>query len=130
MPQPDKVPYYTKSAVLFVIFNRPDPTRQVFEQIRAAKPQRLYVAADGPRPGFAFDETLCNETREIVNTIDWDCQVKTYFREENAGCKYGVSAAINWFFSHQEEGIILEDDCLPANSLFQILRYFIREIPA
>jgi hypothetical protein len=119
MPQFSKALYQTKSAVLFVIFNRPDTTRRVFEQIRAAKPQRLYIAADGPRPGIADDEALCNETREIVNNIDWDCQFKTYFREENAGCKYSVSAAINWFFSHEEEGIILEDDCLPANSFFK-----------
>ena len=33
------------------IFNRPDTTAQVFDAIRQARPPRLYVAADGPRPG-------------------------------------------------------------------------------
>ena len=37
-----------KTTVLFMVFNRPDTTKQVFEAIRKAKPSRLYVAADGP----------------------------------------------------------------------------------
>jgi hypothetical protein len=119
MPYLNKVPYETKSAVLFVVFNRPGITHLVFDQIRAAKPKRLYIAADGPRPGFPDDALLCKQTREIVSKIDWHCDVKTLFTDENAGCKNGVSAAINWFFSYEEEGIILEDDCLPANSFFK-----------
>ena len=119
MLQPVKTPYQTKSAVLFVIFNRPETTKKVFEAIRTAQPGRLYIAADGPRAKFPGDVELCKQTREIVSTIDWDCEVKTLFREENAGCKYGVSAAINWFFDQEEEGIILEDDCLPSNSFFK-----------
>jgi hypothetical protein len=112
-------PYQTKAAVLFVLFNRPDVTRRVFEAIKTARPTRLYIAADGPRPGFPGDALLCKQTRQIVSVIDWYCEVKTLFREENAGCKHGVSAAIDWFFSYEEEGIILEDDCLPANSFFK-----------
>ena len=119
MPHHNKDIYETRSAVLFVIFNRPGTTQKVFEAIRAAKPKRLYLAADGPRPGVPGDALLCKQTREIVAKIDWDCEVKTLFRDENKGCKNGVSAAINWFFSNEEEGIILEDDCLPANSFFK-----------
>ena len=119
MPQVSEVPYKTKSAILFVLFNRPDTTQRVFDQIRDAKPKRLYLTADGPRPGFPDDEELCRRTKEIVGEIDWDCEVKTLFRDENAGCKNGVSAAINWFFSQEDEGIILEDDCLPAISFFK-----------
>ena len=119
MPHAGKILYQTKSAVLFVVFNRPDTTKRVFEAIRLAKPKRLYITTDGPRPNMPDDVQLCKQTREIVSVVDWDCEVKTLFREENAGCKNGVSAAINWFFDHEEEGIILEDDCLPANSFFK-----------
>jgi hypothetical protein len=59
------------------------------------------------------------QVREIVlNGVDWDCEVKTLFRDENLGCKYGVSGGIDWFFENEEEGIILEDDTLPSQSFF------------
>ena len=119
MQQSNKPLYQTKSAVLFVIFNRPDTTSRVFAQIRAAKPKRLYIAADAPRPDHPEDVLLCKQAKAVVNSIDWECDVKTLFRDENAGCREGVSSAATWFFSHEEEGIILEDDCLPANSFFK-----------
>ena len=107
-----------KTPVLFLIFNRPDTTEKVFEEIRKQKPSYLYVAADGPRSDIAGEAEKCIKTREIINRIDWDCEVKTLFREENLGCKMSVSSAISWFFENVEEGIILEDDCLPSESFF------------
>ncbi len=108
-----------KTPILLLIFNRPHTTRQVFQKIREVKPQKLFVAADGPRLYVPADEKNCAETRRIVGEIDWDCEVKYLFRKENLGCGKGVSAAINWFFEQVEEGIILEDDCLPDVSFFR-----------
>jgi hypothetical protein len=119
MPDLYTSPYQTDSAVLFVIFNRPDTTIKVFEQIRIARPRRLYIAADAPRDNYPADVILCQQSRDIVNQVDWECEIKTLFRDKNAGCKDGVSSAVTWFFEHEEEGIILEDDCLPANSFFK-----------
>lgn len=110
--------YQTKSPILFLIFNRPHLSRQIFDSIKLAKPTRLYIAADGPRNNRLNEDRLCEETRAIVQQIDWPCEVKTLFRTENLGCKHAVASAINWFFEHEEEGIILEDDCLPGNSFF------------
>lgn len=110
--------YKTKSPVLFLIFNRPDVTEQVFEQIKKMQPEKLYVAADGPRKDRLKEKELCSETRSIIKKIDWNCEVKTLFRDENLGCKYAVSSAINWFFENEEEGIVLEDDCLPSDDFF------------
>jgi len=107
-----------QTAVLFLVFNRPDTTTQVFEAIRQAKPQRLYVAADGPRDGREGEFELVAKVREIATEIDWACEIKTLFREKNLGCKYAVSEAISWFFEQEEQGIILEDDCLPHQSFF------------
>ena len=107
-----------KSAVLFVVFNRPDTTARVFETIRAAKPPRLFVAADGPRVGRAGEEDLCVRVRQLATQVDWPCKLYTLFRETNLGCKMGVSSAINWFFEHEEQGIVLEDDILSQPSFF------------
>ena len=108
----------TLSPVLFLIFNRPDTTKLVFEQIKAAKPTKLYIAADGPRLNSPTDAQLCRETLDVVQEIDWQCEVKTLYREVNLGCKHSVSSAIDWFFENEEEGIILEDDCLPSADFF------------
>ncbi len=109
-------------SVLFIIFNRPDFTKNVFEAIRKAKPQKLFIAADGPRDNKAGEEELCNETRKIATMVDWPCEVRTLFRERNLGCGKAVSGAISWFFENVEEGIILEDDCLPDVSFFSFCK--------
>lgn len=105
--------------VLFLTFNRLDTTQQVFEAIRRARPPRLYLASDGPRDSRPGEEEKVKSVREyVLGHIDWECEVKTLFREKNLGCKYAVSGAISWFFENEEMGIILEDDCLPSNSFF------------
>lgn len=107
-----------KTPILFLIFNRPDTSQQVFNEIRKAQPTQLFVAADGLRKDRPDDIENCKKTREIIQQIDWDCEVSTLFREKNLGCKIAVSSAIDWFFSNVEEGIILEDDCVPDQSFF------------
>jgi hypothetical protein len=105
--------------ILFLIFNRPETTKLVFEKIRQQKPSTLFIASDGPRESKRGEVLICDECRKIVlNGIDWPCEVKTLFRQENLGCGRGVSSAITWFFDHVEEGIILEDDVLPNKSFF------------
>lgn len=113
--------------ILFLIFNRPDTTRRVFESIRQAKPVKLFIAADGPRENKTDEKERCKKTREIVSKIDWPCEVKTLFRDTNLGCGRGVSGAINWFFENVEEGIILEDDCLPDPSFFPYCEHLLEQ---
>jgi hypothetical protein len=106
--------------ILFLIFNRPDLTEKVFGQIRKIRPKQLFIGADGPRKDKLGEDEKCQETRQLVlDMIDWDCEVKTLFREENLGCGLAVSQAITWFFEHVEIGIILEDDCYPHLSFFE-----------
>ncbi|PKN20620.1 MAG: hemolytic protein HlpA-like protein [Deltaproteobacteria bacterium HGW-Deltaproteobacteria-6] len=111
-----------KTPVLFLIFNRPTTTQRVFNAIRLAKPARLFVAADGPRSDSSTDAELCKQTRKIIDEVDWPCELLMLFQEKNLGCRKAVSSAINWFFEHVEEGIILEDDCLPDQSFFSYCR--------
>ncbi len=106
------------TAVLLLVFNRPNPTKEVFKAIRKAKPERLYIAADGPRIDKMGEDILCQEVRSIAMQVDWPCEIKTLFQKENLGCKKAVFTAISWFFDHEEEGIILEDDCVPGQSFF------------
>ncbi|GBU25055.1 hypothetical protein R83H12_01694 [Fibrobacteria bacterium R8-3-H12] len=106
--------------VLFIIFNRPEYTRESLAAIRAAKPKKLYIAADGPREGRDGEKELCEKTRNLaLNSIDWECEVKTRFQEKNLGCGNGVATAINWLFENEERGIIFEDDVVANLSFFK-----------
>lgn len=106
------------TAVLFIIFNRPDTTVRVFNEIKKIKPARLYVAADGARTDVAGESERVAQSRKIIEMIDWECDLKTLYRDDNLGCKIAPSSAIDWFFEQEDEGIILEDDCLPNLSFF------------
>jgi hypothetical protein len=108
----------TTSPVLLIVFNRPDTTAEVLKSLRRARPPALYIAGDGPRPDRAGEAERCAETRRIATSIDWPCEVKTYFRDNNIGCGEAVSAAITWFFNEVPEGIILEDDTVPSPAFF------------
>lgn len=76
-------PHPLNKVVLFLVFNRPDTTNQVFETIRKAKPPRLYVAADGPREDRPGEVETVREVRDyVLNNIDWVCEIKTLFRDK------------------------------------------------
>jgi hypothetical protein len=107
--------------VLYLLFNRPDHTRKSFEAFKKIKPAFLFIGADGPREGNERDVRDCAEVRNIVKDITWQCEVKTLFRDHNLGTKYAVSGAIDWFFSHVENGIILEDDCIPHPDFYNYM---------
>lgn len=105
--------------VALIIFNRPDTTRLVFEEIRKAQPQKLLVIADGAREHKVGEAEKCAMTRAIIDGVDWQCDVLTNYSDKNLGCKQRVSSGIDWVFEQVEEAIILEDDCVPDQTFFR-----------
>lgn len=106
--------------ILFVIFKREDITMRSFEAIRRVKPKYLYIAGDAAREGVEGEFDMVVATRNaVLKAIDWECEVRTLFQENNLGCGEGVYSAINWFFNNVEEGIVLEDDCIANESFFR-----------
>jgi hypothetical protein len=108
-----------RTAVAFIIYNRPEKTAQVFARIASARPRRLLVIADGPNAHRAGDDERCAATRAIIEQVDWPCEVLTDFSATNLGCSRRVSTGLDWVFTHVAEAIILEDDCLPDPSFFR-----------
>lgn len=107
-----------QTPILFIVFNRIDTAQQVFETIRKARPCKLYIACDGPRKYKAGEELACQRTRDLASQVDWPCKVKTLFLDKNLGPSLGPYTFIKWFFRHEEQGIILEHDCLPHPDFF------------
>lgn len=118
------MPKTFNTPVLLIAFNRPKLTQKVIERVKEIKPKFLYVAIDGARKNHPEDKNKCDQIKNFVSNIDWQCKVKTLFQKNNLGCKLGPVAAIDWFFKHVEKGIILEDDVLADKSFF----YFCDEL--
>lgn len=107
-----------ETPVLLIVFRRADTTSRVLEVLRQIKPSRLYVAADGPRVDKPGEHDACMEVRRLITSVDWTCELKTLYRDNNLGCGIGPASAISWFFEQETEGIILEDDIIPDLSFF------------
>lgn len=105
-------------SIVYIIFNRPNLTRMTFETIRARQPAKLFVIADGPRLGYPTDMDRCREVREIVEQVDWPCEVQRDYADNNLGLKQRVSSGLNWVFEQVDRAIVLEDDCLPHPDFF------------
>ena len=105
--------------VLLITFNRPDHVRRVLSAIRAMRPATLYIFQDGAREGNAVDVEKCARVRAVVQElVDWDCDLHTNYADRNFGCGAGPMTGIDWFFNQVEEGIVMEDDCLPHPDFF------------
>jgi hypothetical protein len=120
--------FQLKTPVALIIFNRPDTTAKVFGTIRHAKPPKLLIIADGPRPDRSDDIEKCKAALSILERIDWNCEVLINCSDVNLGCKRRVSSGLEWVFDQVEEAIILEDDCLPHPTFFrfceELLEYY------
>lgn len=112
-----------ETPVLLIIFNRPESTQLVFNAIKKSKPKFFFIAADGPRIHQKGEYETCMLARSVLKQIDWECNVKTLFHDENLGCFRAVNKALSWFFSCVEYGIILEDDCLPSDNFFKFMEW-------
>jgi hypothetical protein len=108
-----------RTAVTLIIFNRPDVTARVFDEIARARPRQLLVIADGPRPERAGEAEKCAATRAVIDRVDWDCEVLRNYSEVNLGCGPRVSSGLSWVFEQVDKAIILEDDCLPDPTFFR-----------
>jgi hypothetical protein len=105
--------------VIFLIFNRPETTRQVFAQIASARPEKLFVIADGARPDRPGEAEQCAAARSVIERVDWDCEVVKNYSDVNLGCGIRPATGITWVFEQVNRAIILEDDCIPHPSFFR-----------
>lgn len=115
-----KHPANTDIAVLMLFFNRPDSLRVVFNQVRKARPSRLFLFQDGPRR--AEDLPAIKACRKVVEEIDWECDVHRNYQEKNLGCMTAGFTSHRWAFSLADKCIVLEDDVVPTMSFFQFCK--------
>jgi hypothetical protein len=104
--------------VLIIFFVRDEQLRQTFEQVKKARPRVLLLWQDGPRANRSDDLEGIRKCREIVENIDWECDVYRNYHEENMGCDPSTFLSHKWAFSIVDRCIILEDDVKVSQSFF------------
>lgn len=105
--------------VVLMFFRRPALTARVFEAIAHARPRRLFLVADGPRPDHSDDVAACQAARAVVERVDWPCEATRDYADHNLGLPLRFETALDAVFSEVDRAIILEDDCVPAASFFR-----------
>src|SRR5574344_1948877 len=109
-----KYPAKINLAVLLLFFNRPETLRSVFEEVRKARPSRLFLYQDGPRG--KEDYAGVEACRQIVSDeqIDWECEVQRKYLDHNQGCDPSGYRSHQWAFSMADKVMVLEDDVVPS----------------
>ena len=113
-----KYPAKTDIAVLMLFFTRSDTLQLVFNEVRQARPSRLFLYQDGPRN--EKDMAGIEACRAIVSDeqIDWECDVQRQYLDHNQGCDPSGFLSHQWAFSMADKVIVLEDDVVPSQSFF------------
>lgn len=113
-----KHPAKTDIAVLLLFFTRSDTFQQVFNEVRRARPSRLFLFQDGPRgerdqAGIKACRAICADDQ-----IDWECDVHRNYQPRNLGCMVAGYTSHQWAFSLADKCMVLEDDVVPSQSFF------------
>jgi hypothetical protein len=106
------------TAVVLIGFNRPEHTARSLDAIRQARPERIFMLADGPRDDRPEDQALCRQVREVMDTVDWPCEVQRRYSEVNLGCEGNVETGLDWVFGQTPDAVIIEDDCVADPTFF------------
>ncbi len=109
-----------KLPVLVLAYNRPGLVRELLKTLPPENVSSLYISIDGPRS--KHDEFRAQEIIEIADEFSQKIPVVIRHSSSNLGCRLGVIAGLDWFFSHAAEGgLVLEDDCFPKPGFFDFL---------
>lgn len=101
--------------ILITAYNRYENFKKLLSSIQFYK-AKIYISIDGPKNDF--DRI---QQKKIVDLIE---KKKNFFNfkyrilDKNLGCQKATFSSLDWFFSIEEKGIILEDDNLPSESFF------------
>jgi hypothetical protein len=107
--------------VLIIAFNRPENLAKCLDALKIEKCSNIYVSIDGPRNDFDRQKQI--EIDLILNQFALRTAKNLIIKknERNLGCAQGVVTAIDWFFLHENAGIILEDDLILSPEYFNFL---------
>lgn len=110
-----------ETPVLYITFARPEYASQSFAAIKKAQPKKLYFYSNKARADKPDEVARNEEVRSYIKQIDWDCEVKTWFREEYVDVYTSLWGAIDWVFDNEEKAIIIEEDVVASLTFYSFV---------
>lgn len=116
-----------ETPVLYITFARPEYARQSFAAIKKAQPKKLYFYSNKARADKPDEVARNEEVRSYIKEIDWDCELKTWFREDYVDVFTSLWGAIDWVFDNEERAIIIEEDVVASPAFFNYISKIIEK---
>jgi hypothetical protein len=114
--------------ILVIGRNRPNHLANLLSSIPVESYKKLYIFLDGPiiRDKKASAEIVkLYETQEIANEFRLSHGVQLRIMDRQLGCQRGVQEALNWFFSREDYGLILEDDLIVHQDAITVASHYL-----
>lgn len=101
-----------KIPCLLIAYSRLDGIRNLLASLDQEKVSRLYLAIDGSdnQSTREIQSEIVEYVSNYANSRDID--LKIWHRVRNLGAAVSIITAVDWFFSSEDFGIILEDDLI------------------
>ncbi len=107
-----------RTPVAITFFTRAHTLQKTFDEVKKARPAKLFLIQDGKRETHNDDWNNMLSCRKIVEAIDWECDVYQNYADASLGAAQRLLSGFSWVFENADRAIILEDDCLPNQSFF------------
>jgi len=117
-------------ALLIVAFLRPDNLQRIFSIAHSAGVRNFFISIDVPAKHRVDLIPLSQSVIEVAKSFEAfsDSEIQIVVRDSNVGCSASVLSSCDWFFSLVEEGVVLEDDCIPSPGFFSYASDSLRQI--
>jgi hypothetical protein len=102
----------TSLPILIIGFVRPEGIERLLTSLQVGQVSRVYLAVDGPRD--SQDRRSQKILVEFAQTFarNQNIPISIWQRDTNLGIAVSIISAIDWFFTSEHFGLILEDDLI------------------
>ena len=109
----------SNAPILITAYNRYENFKILVNSVNQYK-SALYISIDGPKNNYdKIQQSKIINLIKKIKKIKKNYKIKYRVLNKNLGCQKATFSSLDWFFSQEKEGIILEDDNLPSASFFK-----------
>lgn len=111
-------------ALLVLGYLRPTNLARILSIAESSGISSIYISIDAPKvltqQTSAIHDDVVRISKEYAQKSGLD--VRVMVRNQNVGCASAVLSSCDWFFSNEEWGVVLEDDCIPSPDFFKFVQ--------